>query len=149
MNQTPAMQIDHVELFVPDRYEAAAWYERVLGLKIVPALEHFADDPKGPLMISTPAAPTKLALFQGETRGCRRGTGFYRVAFAAQADSFVQFLDQLPVLKLRSAGNRIIGEQDVVDHGKAWSLYFCDPWGHCLEITTYAWSEVQSLLDAR
>ena len=26
------LQIDHVELFVPDRYEAARWYERTLGL---------------------------------------------------------------------------------------------------------------------
>lgn len=30
------LQIDHVELFVPDRYEAARWYERVLGLEPVP-----------------------------------------------------------------------------------------------------------------
>ena len=30
------LQIDHVELFVPDRYEAARWYERTLGLQVVP-----------------------------------------------------------------------------------------------------------------
>jgi catechol-2,3-dioxygenase len=28
-------QIDHVEVFVPDQYEAAAWYRRVLGLEIL------------------------------------------------------------------------------------------------------------------
>ena len=29
-------QIDHVELFVPDRYAAARWYEQALGLRILP-----------------------------------------------------------------------------------------------------------------
>lgn len=28
-------QIDHVELYVPDRYQAADWYHSVLGLEIV------------------------------------------------------------------------------------------------------------------
>ena len=35
MNTFRALQIDHVELFVPDRYEAAGWYQRVLGLEIL------------------------------------------------------------------------------------------------------------------
>lgn len=26
--------IDHAELFVPDHYEAADWYEKTLGLRI-------------------------------------------------------------------------------------------------------------------
>jgi len=45
-------QLDHVELLVPDRYEAARWYERVLGLAIVSDYEYWAQDPNGPLMIS-------------------------------------------------------------------------------------------------
>ena len=32
-------QIDHVELFVPDRYEAAKWYDEILGIKIDEKLE--------------------------------------------------------------------------------------------------------------
>jgi catechol 2,3-dioxygenase-like lactoylglutathione lyase family enzyme len=44
------LQIDHVELFVPDRHEAARWYERVLGLQIVPEYEPWATG-GGPLMI--------------------------------------------------------------------------------------------------
>jgi catechol 2,3-dioxygenase-like lactoylglutathione lyase family enzyme len=46
------LQLDHVELFVPDRYEAARWYQRVLGLEIVREYEEWAADPRGPLMIS-------------------------------------------------------------------------------------------------
>jgi catechol 2,3-dioxygenase-like lactoylglutathione lyase family enzyme len=33
------LQIDHVELFVADRYEAAEWYRRILGLHIIPEFE--------------------------------------------------------------------------------------------------------------
>jgi catechol 2,3-dioxygenase-like lactoylglutathione lyase family enzyme len=30
-----ATQIDHVEVFVPDRYEVAAWYQQILGFEIL------------------------------------------------------------------------------------------------------------------
>ena len=33
-------QVDHIELFVPNRYEAAKWYEKVLGLEVVKSYEH-------------------------------------------------------------------------------------------------------------
>ena len=58
-------QIDHVELFVPDRHQAAEWYRSVLGLERLSQYEHWADDPRGPLMISSDAGHTKVALFQG------------------------------------------------------------------------------------
>jgi len=48
-------QIDHVELFVPDRREAARWYERTLGLAVLSQYEDWAEDPHGPLMISSDA----------------------------------------------------------------------------------------------
>ena len=28
-------QLDHVELFVPSRWEAARWYEQVLGFQVL------------------------------------------------------------------------------------------------------------------
>ena len=37
MDTFRVLQIDHVELFVPDRQEAADWYCRVLGLQVVQA----------------------------------------------------------------------------------------------------------------
>ncbi|MFQ5652872.1 MAG: VOC family protein, partial [bacterium] len=64
-NQFQVEQVDHIELFVPDRYEAARWYESKLGLRIVSEFEHWAANPRGPLMISTPRGKTKLALFEG------------------------------------------------------------------------------------
>jgi catechol-2,3-dioxygenase len=44
-------QIDHVELQVPEIYEAAAWYHRVLGFEICKQFEAWAGDGDGPLMI--------------------------------------------------------------------------------------------------
>src|SRR2546427_8807431 len=70
MSEFRVQQIDHVEMFVPDRYEAARWYEATLGLHIVPEFEFWANGPGGPLMIA--AGTTKLALFAGAPRGARR-----------------------------------------------------------------------------
>ena len=147
MSKFQVSQIDHVELFVPDRHKAAAWYEKTLGLKIVAELQHFAEDPNGPLMIAPAAASTKLALFTGTPEGSRRNTGFYRVAFAADLNSFLQFLDLLDSLQLKNQKGTTIGRKHVVDHGKAWSIYFCDPWRHQLELTTYEYAAVQSVLE--
>ena len=46
-------QIDHVEMFVPDRYLAAAWYQDVLGLTVLREDGDWANDRHGPLMISS------------------------------------------------------------------------------------------------
>ena len=78
---TDALTLDHVELFVPDRHEAAAWYSR-LGLEIVEECRAWAEDPRGPLMISSDGGVTKLALFTGQPQGARETSGFHRVAFA-------------------------------------------------------------------
>lgn len=69
MNDKPfrVIQIDHIEFFVPDQHEAAAWYRRTLGLEIVLAYEQWASS--GPLMIAGQSGRTMLALFQGEPRG--------------------------------------------------------------------------------
>jgi catechol 2,3-dioxygenase-like lactoylglutathione lyase family enzyme len=85
-------QIDHVELFVPDRREAAAWYERTLGLTVVAEYEHWADHPAGPLMITTAGAGTKLALFTGEPQRDRPTVGFHLVAFRVSRAGFDAFL---------------------------------------------------------
>ena len=39
-------QIDHVELYVPDQYQAANWYRDVFGLEILDGYEHWAADGK-------------------------------------------------------------------------------------------------------
>ncbi len=130
-------QIDHVELFVPDRRAAAAWYQRVLGLSIIPEYEYWAGDPRGPLMISSDAGSTKLALFEGEPQGSRETAGFHLVAFRVGAEEFERFIDRLPDLNLVDHHGRRVVRESVVDHTSARSIYFCDPFGHRLELTTY------------
>jgi catechol 2,3-dioxygenase-like lactoylglutathione lyase family enzyme len=139
-------QIDHVELFVPDRRQAAEWYRAVLGLKIVPQYEHWADNPRGPLMISSDAGNTKLALFQGASQGSRETAGFHLVAFRVGAAAFRRFVDRLPGLGLTNHRNESVTAASVVDHAAAFSIYFCDPYGHRLELTTYEYEETRQLL---
>jgi catechol 2,3-dioxygenase-like lactoylglutathione lyase family enzyme len=138
-------QIDHVELFVPDRYEAARWYERVLGLQILPDYERWAVD-GGPLMISSDGGNTKLALFEGEPASSAPTAAFRRVAFRVTAEGFAEFLHRLPELALLDSKRQAVTQQSVVDHRQAHSLYFCDPYEHQLEVTTYDHDKVSALL---
>jgi catechol 2,3-dioxygenase-like lactoylglutathione lyase family enzyme len=133
-------QIDHVEFFVPDQYEAAAWYRRVLGLEIVPAFEDWAAD--GPLMIATASGGTKLALFVGEPRGARPTAGFHRVAFGVDGAGFLRFLARLGEVEVYNRDGGQLTASQVVDHDKSWSIYFVDPYGHLLELTTYEYDMV-------
>jgi catechol 2,3-dioxygenase-like lactoylglutathione lyase family enzyme len=139
------LQIDHVELFVPDRYEAARWYERVLGLLVVPECEAWAAG-GGPLMISSDGGSTKLALFEGTPDAGTQAASFRRVAFRVTADGFAEFLRRLPELALLDSRNRPVVSDSVVDHQQAYSIYFNDPWTHQLEVTTYEYDDVSARL---
>jgi catechol 2,3-dioxygenase-like lactoylglutathione lyase family enzyme len=141
-------QIDHVELFVPDRYEAAGWYQRTLGLEIIPAFEGWAANPSGPLMISSDHGGTKLALFEGEPQAARPTAGFHRVAFGVSADEFMAFLRRLGEQPLLDEHGRPVRAESVKDHKKAYSIYFCDPYGHHLEVTTYDYDATRAALTA-
>ncbi len=127
MSEFRVQQIDHVELFVPDRYEAARWYERVLGLKIMSEYEFWVKE-GGPLMIA--AGTTRLALFTGEPRGQRPTAGFHRVAFRVDGPGYVDFCQHLDI------------PHEEADHAKSWSVYFSDPYGHPLEVTSYDYEYV-------
>lgn len=142
------LQIDHVELFVPDRYEAANWYERVLGLRIVPEYEPWAVD-GGPLMISSDEGSTKLALFEGQPVASPHTAAFRRVAFRVTAQGFAEFLRRLPDLALTDSGHHAVTPGSVIDHQQAYSIYFSDPYGHQLEVTTYDYDETSAQLAHR
>ena len=142
------LQIDHVELYVPDRYEAARWYERVLGLHIVPEFEAWVAG-GGPLMISSDGGSTKLALFEGQPTPSPQTAAFRRVAFRVTVDGFREFLSRLPELALTNDRDREVTARSVVDHQKAYSIYFSDPYGHLLEVTTYDYEKTSALLDKR
>lgn len=127
------MTLDHVELFVPDRDEAAAWYARVLDCVPVPETDHWAAEPEGPLMISPDGGRTKLALFHGQPQGGRSTAGFHRVAFRLEGPAFLRFVARMGELNLTEGDM----PARIVDHSTAFSVYFTDPYGHRLEVTTY------------
>ena len=128
------MQLDHVEVFVPDREAAAAWYREVLGLVPVPGTEAWAADPRGPLMISADGGTTMLALFARELEPGSGSAGWHRVAFRIDGSAFVAFVEHARKLGLTDAH---VGRFDLQDHEAAVSAYLTDPWGHRLEVTTY------------
>jgi hypothetical protein len=88
-------------------------------------------------MIGTRQGNTKLALFEGRPAGSQRSIGFHLVAFRVGSVAFAQFVARLCRLKLQDKNGSIVNSDSVVDHGMALSIYFCDPYGHSLEITTY------------
>jgi catechol 2,3-dioxygenase-like lactoylglutathione lyase family enzyme len=139
------LQIDHVELFVPDRYQAAQWYERVLGLQIVPECEPWAVE-GGPLMISSDGGGTKLALFEGQPTACPHTAAFRRVAFRVTGSGFAEFLRRLPELTLTDSRRQPVTAASIVDHRQSYSIYFDDPYGHELEVTTYDHAQTSELL---
>jgi catechol 2,3-dioxygenase-like lactoylglutathione lyase family enzyme len=130
-------QIDHVELFVPDRHEAARWYERTLGLAALPQHEDWAADPHGPLMISSDGGVTMLALFTGEPRRDHPTADFHLVAFRVDGPGFLAFLELVKRNPVHNDSGDEIRSLTPKDHGKAFSVYFNDPWEHRLEVTTY------------
>jgi len=138
------VQLDHVELFVPDRYEAAAWYERALGFTIVREYEAWAADPGGPLMISSDGGATKLALFEGAPSAA--AGGFRRVAFRTDARGFREFLRRAGELGLADAKGNGLGAGSTADHEKAFSVYFTDPHGYRLEVTCYDYEALGTIL---
>ena len=146
LNSFRVLQIDHVELFVPDRHEAAGWYQRILGLDVVPAYQAWAADPGGPLMISSDGGSTKLALFEGQPQESRPTAGFHRVAFRVSADAFADFLLRLGDMQLKESGGSPVTLDSVVDHELAYSIYFCDPYGHRLELTAYEYEATRAAL---
>ena len=144
MARFKVQQIDHVELFVPDRYEAAAWYKDVLGLEILPLYEFWAEDEDGPLMISSDGGSTKLALFYGEPQGSRDAYGHKRVAFRTDGQGFIQFLSEIESKEIYEKAGRRRTDNDVVDHDQPYSIYFSDPCGYAYEVTTYDYDYVKS-----
>jgi catechol 2,3-dioxygenase-like lactoylglutathione lyase family enzyme len=132
-------QIDHVEVFVPDREAAAAWYDRVLGLALVPSAEAWARSPDGPLMISSDGGKTMVALFKGTPQRAAAPIGFSRLAFRVDAAAFLTFVGRWAGTGVDECGVPL----RVSDHTTAFSAYFTDPWGNALELTTYEHQDVR------
>jgi len=120
--------IDHIHVYVPNRSEAARWYENVLGFREMDSLKIWSESTSGPLAIEDSSGKVHLALFQRED-----GNPSSAIAFGASGEELLRWKEYLQ-------------EQDLqirwADHQVAWSLYFKDPYGNSHEITTYDYQYV-------
>jgi catechol 2,3-dioxygenase len=130
-------QIDHVEVFVSDLDRALKWYGEVLGLQEVRRWE------PEPILIG--AGDTYLALFlarsglpniQG-TRPIPPPYRWHRVAWRVTAPGLSEAIRHLQSHSIKLKGP--------VDHDGSVSIYFNDPDGNALEITTYDAVDVEQL----
>ena len=118
--------LDHVALAVRDVRASAAWYQEVLGLQ----REHEAAWGDHPAFVS--AGNTGLALFpvEGPAQPLpgRHALTMRHVAFRVDRANLERAKAELALRRIA------FSEQD---HGIARSIYFLDPDGHELELTTY------------
>jgi catechol-2,3-dioxygenase len=117
-------RVDHIHVFVTDRAAAEQWYGRVLGLKRLPRLQHWAAD-GGPLTLGNPSDTIHIALFERPAAAKSRTT----IALSTSADGLLAWQ--------RHLGAELGKEPARVDHDVSWSIYFEDPDGNPFEITTY------------
>ena len=118
-------RLDHVSLNVSDRARSIAWYRDVLGLE--QRGEPRRDD--WPVFMGELGAC--VALFQAQVNTPARqpeSTGLRHVAFMVGRDDLAA-----AQTRLRERGVEFRFE----DHGNAHSIYFPDPDGNVIELTTY------------
>ena len=118
-------RLDHVSLNVSDRQRSIAWYRDVLGLE--QRGEPGRDD--WPVFMGEFGAC--VALFQAQRRSPERdseSTGLRHVAFMVGRDDLARARTRLEEHGV---------ECRFEDHGNAHSLYFPDPDGNVIELTTY------------
>lgn len=133
--ETAVTGVDHVELYVADWDDAAAWYERVFGITPDASFAEWWETDSGPLVLAVDDT-TKLALFERDSATRGAAVSPHRVAFQADADGFCSFLDRLESLDLTDRHGDPVTAADVVDHDLSYSLYVTDPDGNWLELTT-------------
>jgi lactoylglutathione lyase len=118
-------RLDHVSLNVSDRARSIAWYRDVLGLE--QRGEPRRDD--WPVFMGELGAC--VALFQAQVESAERepeSTGLRHVAFMVDRDDLAA-----AQTRLRERGAEFRFE----DHGNAHSIYFPDPDGNVIELTSY------------
>lgn len=123
--------LDHVALAVRDVRLSAEWYQEVLGL------ERLHADEWGDFPAMVGVGGTMIALFpvQGVDPKPRPGKdvlSMRHLAFRADVENFQRAQEEL-----RERGLAF----EFQDHGISYSIYFHDPDGHEIEITTYDLTE--------
>jgi catechol-2,3-dioxygenase len=118
-------RLDHVSLNVSDRPRSIAWYRDVLGL------EQHGSPRRDDWPVFMGEFGACVALFQAQVESPDRAaesTGLRHVAFMVERDDLAGAQE-----RLREHGVEFRFE----DHENAHSLYFADPDGNVIELTSY------------
>ena len=121
-------QIDHVALVVTDLEKSIAWYQDVLGL------ERRYREAWGDCPAMLCAGSTCVALFSSgrdESSAKAGGVAQAMIRHLAFRATYADLLEAEKNLQERGI------PFEFQNHGIAHSIYFADPDGHQLEITTY------------
>ncbi len=118
-------QIDHIALSVTDLALSEAWYREHLGLE-----RRFAELWDGPPVMMA-AGGTALALFPADDTTTAAGVAPIRMLHLAFRVDAAGFQDARTHLAQAGIQHR------EAEHENCRSLYFADPDGHKLELTTY------------
>lgn len=125
MTSLDIRRLDHVSLNVSDRPRSIAWYRDVLGL------EQRGNETRNDWPVFMGPFGACIALFQAEIQSPERqaaSTGLLHIAFMVGREGFDR-------AQLRLAERDI--EFEFEDHGTAHAIYFSDPDGNVIELTTY------------
>jgi catechol 2,3-dioxygenase-like lactoylglutathione lyase family enzyme len=119
--------IDHVAITVTDVRRSAAWYEEVLGLRRE-FEEQWGDHPAFVGIGKTFIAMFPVSTEQPNPPPGRDTLSMRHIAFRTDGKNFKKAQSELSDRKI---------EFQFQDHDRAHSIYFRDPDGHEIEITTY------------
>lgn len=133
--------LDHVHLYVADPETAAAWYQRVLGLQVLPSSRRL----HGGKYMATPRGQYCATIFQGKPPS----DGDHTTAFRVSGRVFVDFGEQLPHADVAGRSGHPLRVGEAADHELAFSYYFQDPDGNHLELTTYDHETVRRWLKTK
>ncbi len=114
--------IDHIHVYVSSRRAAAAWYGENLGFSVLEKFAFWATDEGGPLTLTDASGAIHFALFKSAQAKP------VSLAFGASASEYAAWKEHL---------NSIGIQFREADHQLCHSIYFDDPFGNQLEITTY------------
>jgi catechol 2,3-dioxygenase-like lactoylglutathione lyase family enzyme len=116
--------LDHYAVNVTDLQRSADWYEKTLGFKILHKWQTTWMVGSGNIKVGLFLRPKAKPLPDIDSELI-----IQHVAFLVDGDKFND-----AIAELQKAGVKIDGPEDT---GIAYSIFFNDPDGHLLEITTY------------
>ena len=135
--------IDRIEIIAWDSLVVAEWYERVLGFETI--LESGTGSQAREVFVSNKKKTVVLVIRDGnvheagnvhEDGNILEAGNIDRIVFKTSGAGFVDFVKHLDELDLFCMDIKVTKE-DIVDYRNAYSLYFEDPDGNKLALSSY------------